>query len=135
MLRCVRDVGLCHRDFYEYWSFALSCIKIIDSKKFQKELVNNLPKCEVCIRGGMMLSQIRLGNELHCNIDNIHKGDFKIIKGFSMDSFYKMEEEYEHSTYKHPYERHTSWKLANICCNVLVNGDFNTEDKTDYLIN
>ena len=32
-----------------------------------------------------------------------------------------------------PYPKRTWEKLANICCNVISNGNFNKEDKTDYL--
>lgn len=45
-----------------------------------------------------------------------------------------MENEYESSYYDHPYKSHTEEKLANICYNVLVNGNFNTDDDTDYLV-
>lgn len=120
--------------FREYWSDSLHDIGTLDSKDFQKILNDNLPNCKVCARGGMMLSMIRLGNSINSDCDSKYDGDRSIIKGFDMDSFENMELEYENNHYVHPYEKHTTDKLANICCNVIVNGNFNTEDKTDYLI-
>lgn len=120
-----------------YWNHYLSKIrgKIDTSKEFQIELIKILPKdCKVCVRGGMMLSQIRLGNKISPKSDNVMEGSIDNIRGFTFNDFIIMEKEYEFSKYNHPYISSTSEKLANICCNILVNGNFNTEDKTDYLI-
>ncbi len=116
-----------------YWSGELDSIQTKNAKTFQLELVNNLPQCEVCARGGMMLSQIRLGNSISSKNKSRYFGDEKILKGFSYVSFRAMEKEYEESEYSHPYGYNTREKLQNICLNVLHNGDFNTDDKTDYL--
>jgi hypothetical protein len=81
----------------------------------------------------MMLSQIRLGNTISHRDEHRIEGSEDILKGFDMSSFEDMENEYEYDDYSHPYERRTTEKLQNICLNVIVNGDFNTEDYTDYL--
>ncbi len=104
-----------------------------NSKEFQKTLVKNLPNCEVCARGGMMLSQIRLGNKVSPNDNSCYHGNYHNIRGFNMKVFEQMENEYERCSYEHPYKWNTTEKLANICCNILVNGNFNVKDKTDYL--
>ena len=82
----------------------------------------------------MMLSQIRLGNTLDSDSLDVDRGSSENIKGFSYSTFRDMESEYEHSCYDHPWKNNTDKKLANICCNVLINGDFNTEDENNYLI-
>lgn len=106
-----------------------------NSKEFQQKLIKELPGCTVCARGALMLSQIRLGNELSYEKDkDIHKGNENIIKGFNFSSFINMEYEYEHDAYHLPYYHHTTEKLANIMCNIIANGDFNLKDKTDYLL-
>jgi len=120
-----------------YWSKDLKNIKgdskmlqkTLNSKKFYKE-----NSCEVCQRGLMMVSQIRLGNSI--DSEDIYKNDGhkNNIKGFSIKSFTKMEEEYENCNFNHPYFDKTKEKLANICCNIIVNGDFNIKDRTDYLL-
>lgn len=106
------------------------------SKQLQSALNNDkaIGGCSVCARGVIMLSIIRLGNSIAPSSDNISKGDESILKGFSLDSMKRMEREYENSYYEHPYSTNTREKLMNILCNVLVNGDFNINDKTDYLI-
>jgi hypothetical protein len=90
--------------------------------------------CSVCARGGIMLSQIRLGNTVAPKSYAIDRGDSSILDGFSIHSMRRMEAEYEIDQYSHPYYRHTREKLMNILCNVLVNGDFKVSDKTNYLI-
>jgi len=117
-----------------YWNLnLLSKVRNLrESKKIQKFLCTELETCTVCARGGMMLSQIRLGNSIDYCWD-IGAGNFTIIKGFSYDNFINMEVEYEHSKYNHAYQAGTTEKLMNICCNILVNGNFNTNDRTDYL--
>lgn len=129
-----------------YWSYQLTFIEEPNPKLFQNILVNKLPECEVCQRGLFMLSQIRLGNGLNSFTPNLHCGNPEIIKGFVLGDYYDMENEYEgHTTgdddedyWKDdtslPYEQHTWQKLANICCNVIANGNFNEYDKTDYLV-
>lgn len=131
--------GVLKANNHGYWNYKIfNLLQGEDSKTTQLILnKNNIlkeNKCEVCQRGLMMISQIRLGNQLcMANDFNIENGDKNIIKGFTIDSFYRMEQEYEYSKYNHPYNNRTEEKLANICCNILVNGDFNLDDKTDYL--
>ena len=121
-----------------YWSDPLRNING-NSKVLQKTLNDKTfyqkNECEVCQRGLMMVSQIRLGNSIGDDDCDRSDGNEGNVKGFSIESFEKMESEYEHNAYNHPYDTHTKEKLANICCNVLNNGDFNVDDKTDYLIN
>ena len=122
-----------------YWSNSLQNIRTNNSKKFQEKLVNELPKCEVCARGAMMLSQIRLGNTVSSKAEYRSEGSKRLIKGFTLDSFEKMETEYEDYGYKcfwgsHPYKSNTTEKLQNICLNVIANGDFDIYDATDYLV-
>lgn len=81
----------------------------------------------------MMLSQIRLGNEIHPDDDSKMDGSRKNLKGFNMIAFNEMEEEYEANTFSHPYNNNTLQKMANICCNVISNGNFNPKDRADYL--
>ena len=120
-----------------YWNFSLRSVRG-NSKELQETFTNKefyqANNCEVCQRGLMMLSQIRLGNSIDSKEFQKEKGRAGIIKGFSMDTFMYMENEYERSQYKHPYNNNSKEKLANICCNVITNGDFYISDKTDYLI-
>jgi hypothetical protein len=119
-----------------YWSPNIYNIRLSlnigDSKGLQEALLN-VPECSVCARGAVMLSQIRLGNELAPEIAHIDRGGSYILKGFSIYSMEEMEREYEHSDYYHPYICNTKEKLVNILCNVIANGDFNNEDNTDYI--
>ncbi len=118
----------------KYWSNNLS--QKVDKCKNPPQLqamVLNVPKCEVCARGGMMLSQIRLSNTLSPHGSEIYKGNKSNIKGFSFKVFEDMEREYEYSYYYHPYGSRTTQKLANICCNIIKNGNFKPTDLTDYL--
>lgn len=121
-----------------YWSVKLHELQANcdSSEEFHKKLnqKSKITNCSVCARGGIMLSQIRLGNSIHPHVHHADKGYSSILDGFSMDSMQCMENEYESLLYNHPYKTHTKEKLMNIVCNVLVNGDFNIEDKTDYLI-
>lgn len=119
-------------DDRNFWSRSLIRIKTQSSKEFQRILNEELPECTVCARGGLMLSQIRLGNNILTNDDYRDCGK-ENIKGFTYNDFKAIESEFEYSTYKHPYEDNTDQKLANIMCNILVNGNFNIEDRTDYL--
>lgn len=121
-----------------YWGGGLDIIisqSIKNAKEFQEKLVNDLPDdCEVCARGGLMLAQIRLGNSISPKVEELTCGRTGIIRGFNIDSFICMEDEYEYSWYNQPYVTKSTEKLQNICLNVIANGNFNTNDKTDYLV-
>lgn len=122
-----------------YWGIKLGDVQFESStsKDFQRRLnkTSNFKGCSVCARGAIMLSLIRLGNNIKPDIDyGVDNGSEQTVRGFSMQSMKNMENEYELSTYNHPYRINTDEKLMNILCNVLVNGDFNTKDTTDYLI-
>jgi len=118
-----------------YWSswFKTGIEELSDSKSIQKYLCEELPTCRVCARGGLMISQLRLGNSINYNY-HIDSGRPEFIKGFIIEDFVHMENEYERGKYEHPYYNGSTEKLMNICCNILVNGNFNIDDKTDYLI-
>ena len=121
-----------------YWNLALTSIQLNSrsSSEFQKKLIGleeDKYFCRVCQRGLMMLSQIRLGNKLDQNDREIDCGHPSNLRGFSILSMERMEWEYEDSYYAHPFSHNTEAKLANICCNVLINGDFNTRDKNEYI--
>lgn len=75
-----------------------------------------------------------IGNNISPNDYAVDRGHNGNVKGFSMKSMSRMEAEYEDCVYDHPYWNNTKEKLMNILCNVLVNGDFNPKDKTNYLI-
>lgn len=118
-----------------YWGDSLVNLanNLNTSKELQRALVHDIPECYVCQRGLMMISQIRLGNSIKPGDRCKSHGSNKNLKGFSIDSFTQMECEYEFSFYSHPYIRNSRMKLMNICCNVLANGNFNENDKTNYL--
>ncbi len=127
-----------HAEEYRYWNRELLNIVIYShtSEELQKNLLK-VKKCTVCARGIMTLAKIRIGN----NVDPVFNTETDIARGcndstrggFSFFDFKKMEIEYEFNEYGHPYCHNTKEKLANILCNVLVNGNFNIDDKTDYL--
>lgn len=124
--------------FGHYWGDKLTDIQLksLHSTEFQQRLnkPSSFKGCSVCARGAIMLSLIRIGNNISPNGYAVDKGHNDNIKGFSMKSMLRMEGEYEHCHYDHPYRNNTKEKLMNILCNVLVNGDFNPKDKTNYLI-
>jgi hypothetical protein len=91
-----------------------------------------------------MLSQIRLGNHLFVE-NGISEGRDGIIKGFTLNDFMSMEDQFEGNEHNNHYNNSHEdfWgdreiistnNLLNILCNVLVNGNYNPEDVTDYLI-
>lgn len=144
----------------QYWTNKMKdeVCSIDDSKVFQEE-INKLtaPKerCQVCARGALMLSTIRLGNEISCDtkdvIDDISRGCSDLLKGFSYEEIRWMELWYEGNPdalanyaydldelninweTDYPYEYHTNEMLANLFLNVLHNGKFVEDDCTDYL--
>lgn len=111
-----------------------------NSKALQQAFLA-IPECEVCERGLLTLSKIRIGSavliderSLTRDLISTECGDNPISRdGFDLSSLELMEAEYESREFKHPYNNRTIEKMANILCNVLVNGDFDIYDKTDYL--
>lgn len=104
-----------------------------DSKELQIFLSNKLPKCEVCQRGALMISTIRLGNTVEPTDKARSFGEDDNIQGFNELSFSRLENEFENDYFNTPYPPNTNRKLANLCCNIIANGDFNSIDDTDYL--
>jgi hypothetical protein len=112
-----------------------TCEVSSSSEELQSEMLK-VKSCTVCERGLLTLAKIRIGNNVDpgLGIDNISMGNkYSTREGFYFSSFKDMESEYERSKYNHPYQHNTTEKMVNILCNILVNGDFNTMDKTDYL--
>jgi len=121
-----------------YWGIELGRIQrnSLSPKQFFKALnINkNIQGCQVCARGSIMLSTIRLGNTIDPDDYHADKGDRENVQGFDYADLINMEGEYEDSSFFHPYYYRSDEKLMNILCNVLINGNFNTLDDTDYLI-
>ena len=122
-----------------YWNSKLQILALVakDSAGLCQSLNNvDIPKCSVCQRGLMMMSQIRIGNKISptlYDVTHLSQGSISTVRGFRMMDMFAMEEEYENNAYHHPHKSRTKEKLANICCNVLVNGNFNVSDRTDYI--
>lgn len=120
----------------QYWGYKLEDLsnKTHDSQELQNKLIKDLPNnCEVCARGAMMVSQIRLGNSIDPYDKGKVCGNTENMKGFNFGDFIRMESEFEWSQYNHLYKSGTNEKLANILCNVIKNGNFRVGDKTDYV--
>lgn len=121
-----------------YWNSDLFALRqrVNDAEAFQVELCNltNIKNCSVCARGGIMVSRIRLGNKIAPNSDNVDCGGENNLDVFNLQVMKDMENEYEISKFTHPYGIGSTNKLMNIYCNILVNGNFNPTDSTDYLI-
>ena len=125
-----------------YWDNDLE--DLYETSEDSKEVFRRFNKlehtCEVCARGAIMLSTIRLGNtygpEEYENAYCVHDGvmDGRSLTCFSVASLRNMELEYEYNEFKHSPFNNTDEKLMNIMCNIIVNGDFNTSDKTDYVV-
>lgn len=129
LLRSYMDITLCN--MIDYSS---------TSSELQEKFTTLKPKqqCVVCARGGLMLSQIRLGNSLciseKIDKDDIIMGEIWTIKGFTKSTFQLIEDVYEYSNI--PYHARTVESLMNIFCNIIINGDYiyvNTIDRVDYL--
>lgn len=124
----------------------------IEASKFQERLCNiDNSKCQVCQRGAVMLSTIRLGNRLSADSRNVSKGDesnnpFSFQELIEMEGlfedFYRVnfDEDLFYYTYEKitsdmqfPYSSGAEECMVNMCLNVLYNGDFDILDTTDYL--
>jgi hypothetical protein len=122
-------------DVGSYWSDSLLNLltKSHSAKEFQLEL-NDIKSCSVCVRGGAQLSLIRLGNKIAPDSPRISDGYVDNIRGFTIQNYQDMESIYEFGDNdNYPYHYHTTGRLANIYCNVIINGYFKPLDKTDYL--
>ncbi len=135
----------------DYWNyqFRRKMSRLDDSKELQNKLMSKSlykeENCEVCARGAMMLSTIRLGNNIDPDTDYISRGTPKIQKHFTRIMYVAMEAVYEDYCYKssivganeeyeHPYEFNTSELLANIFLQVIqTDGGFSIKNNTDYL--
>lgn len=121
-----------------YWQASLKrkALQIRDSKELQK-LILNTKTCKVCQRGGIMYSTIRLGNKISIyQNDELIEGTRNNIEGFTMNKMFDMEDIYEgwhRNSDLHPFKKRSKERLANICCNILVNGDFKIKDYTQYI--
>lgn len=122
-----------------YWGEDLHNIKdaSLSSSAFQCNLlkIDEKTNCSVCQKGLMMLSQIRLSNSLHPADSGITNGSHKGRKGFSENAFDQMEEDFEgwSRAINTTYKPGSSKLQANICCNVIANGDYKPKDETDYI--
>jgi hypothetical protein len=122
----------------DYWNYTMrSLVKdnqdVSLQKLFTNENLKNEENCEVCARGAVMLSTVRLNNKLNFQDRHVQSGNSFNVKGFNIDVMHIMEREYEASDYDHPYNNNTTEKLLNMFCNVLSNGNFNEFDQTNYL--
>jgi hypothetical protein len=108
-----------------------------DSKDLQKNFCD-IPagaSCELCQRGLVMLSRIRLGNSVDPNkYSGRQVSNAGVQDSFSEHVLLKMEYEFESNTHAHPYGTNSNRKLINTMCNVLANGTFRTSDRTDYIV-
>lgn len=125
-----------------YWGNRLDNLAKGTPLEFQKKLIEKVDDfktpCEVCAKGACMLAQIRLGNEVDPKNDDYSSGhsiyipfngeNKSIAKGFSRKVFDRMESIYETS----PREDR-DYKLGNMLCNILVNGNYKAGDKTQYI--
>lgn len=157
VLELLHVEGIRANPWSQYWTDDLKekVRDIGNAKVFQQAIFHETKaesKCEVCARGACMLSTIRLGNEISpddYSICDIVCGEEPIIKGFTIEELEYMENYYEgqginivtdneydasdHEWSNYPYSYHTNERLANLYLNVIYNGKFDYQDKTDYL--
>ena len=120
-----------------YWSERLD--NILWKTKSSTDLQNKLLKeknCRVCARGAITLSKIRLGNavDMSASFTKINCGSEQTARdGFSSQSMEQMEAQYEKCRYMGTFAMNTKENMANILCNVLVNGNYKPRDKTIYI--
>jgi hypothetical protein len=119
-----------------YWDRNFSNkVEHLKSASELQEFLNH-PKnlqCAVCQRGLLMISQIRLGNKLEPTRYNLACGEPGILQGFKIGDFEEMESSFENNAFGIIYESNSQEHMLNICCNVIKNGNFQSNDKTDYL--
>jgi hypothetical protein len=128
--------GYGHTD-KNYWGGSLDKIvaPIRTSAQLQRAFCDSLNRnCQVCQRGALMVSQIRLGNQVDpLNDYYMDCGDATLVKGFSLSDFKMMEKVYEGHLTLGPYSRNTPEKMANILCNVISNGNYLRHDERDFV--
>lgn len=108
---------------------------LLDPVKFQSLLIKNEKNilCSVCARGALMVSRIKLGNQICGGPSNeFIQGGENTCPEFSDSQLESMEEHYEDDGFLRYAER-TPECIAAIFANILANGHFDKSDKTDYL--
>lgn len=123
----------CYMSFYDdvYQCNDKEIFKLLNDNEFFNK-INNDYGCQVCARGAMMLSTIRLGNSIDPSNDvRFDKGDEYNQEYFTFNEYNDMEYQYEHGT--EPYYHNTNGLLANIFLQIVHTGTFDIENKTDYL--
>lgn len=120
------------RDLYEHFK------ELTDPKEFQTELYEKEKEilCSVCARGAIMVSRIKLGNEIGGDMEGFCDGEGNdgesIVKEFEMEDLNDMEATYESYGFLR-YEERTPECIAAIAANLVANGKWNDSDETDYL--
>jgi hypothetical protein len=101
-----------------------------------KGLMTNSEPCEVCARGAMMLSTIRLGNELSPASDQLCKGTKNNQLHFEYEMYRDMEGMYEADGYYHDiYESNSVEMLLEIFIQVVFTGEYDPDESSDSLRN
>lgn len=120
-----------------YWdyNFKNKTGRLSTPKALQKFVCKDSIECNVCARGAIMLSQIRLGNTVDPSDSKRSVGSHDNLRGFDIKGMDNMENEFEGFTddEKVKYDIGTNEKLACILSNVIINGDFKKSDRTDYV--
>jgi hypothetical protein len=123
--------------YWVNWELNNLAIKSLNPKNFQKNLLENLPQtCEVCERGMLMISKIRIGNTISPTDVGTSDGSKGAAKPFTQEELEDMENIYEGNCfeYDYPYKSNTLRNMANNLCVIIDKGKFTKEDaRTDYL--
>lgn len=126
--------GIAQPSYKEYWSCDVYNItKYAKTAQELQTILCSIDTCTVCQRGLIMVSTIRLGNNIDPHDNSRSNGSGSNIKGFNYSDMIRMEEDFETGMFITPYHRRTKLKLANCCCNIIYNGNFVSSDFTDYL--
>lgn len=103
--------------------------ELVISDSFYEEV-----SCSVCARGAMMLSTIRMGNNLSPTGIDLASGSIYSQKHFTTSMFKKMETVFEQlDGVSRVYQSNTNESLANIFLQVVQTGSFKLSDTKDYL--
>lgn len=138
----VADIGF-------YWDSELYDLLTDDSESTQQNFCGlNYTQCEVCAKGALMVSRIRLGNQ----ISEIHGYDRGHIASGNVPEFDNYFSKTVWSDIENVFEgwvkmnvdlskdetfvifRHAENRLVNILCNIIVNGNFDIHDKRIFLV-